>query len=312
MKIYNNNASDDSSSFNVNETRSQLESLISKNDNDRNEKQQEQEQEPCTVASLLAAVDSSSNTDKNNDNDNEAEDDLLVMVVSLPFSPPPVLTAADRDRRLTEIQLLQKLDSSFSNNNNDKDDNDDVAVSMLWDLWYGERGIVAKRRLEETNQLMGDPKNWKKCEQVLHEMIKEYGVYYYTEPVNRLATLYFLQGRLEESYKLCRVILQIKPWHFGALSGIVLVLKLLGKRREAHYWAEQCLPARVPPNPLRKEWVQRAVKAAQHDLKMAEQRAKESLGAPEEYYYNSSPSASFNNSADKSTTLENTEESDWQ
>jgi hypothetical protein len=314
-----NNPSDDS--FSVNEARSQLESLVSNSDS----KKVQQEEQTWTVASLLAAV-SARNTIDNDDND---DDD---MVVTLP-PPPPVLTAADREKRLTEIQLLLRLDSSSTDSDDSDDDedndNDNVAVNLLWDLWYGERGLNAKRRLEATNALMGDPSTWKMCEEELHEMIQEYGIYYYTEPLNRLATLYFLQGRLIDSYKLCRVILQIKPWHFGALSGIVLVLQQLGntnnkrKADEARKWAKQCLPqARVanisfPPfterngpasNPRRKEWVRNAVKAAQQALHLAEQRAKESLGEPEEYY---------NHSADKftTTTLENTEDAtsaDWQ
>jgi hypothetical protein len=326
-KNNSNNASDDAS-FNVNEARSQLESLIDKNDDTSKKLRQEQS---WTVASLLAAVSA------RNDNDNDKDD--YDMVVTLP-PPPPVLTAADRDRRLTEIHLLQRLDPSSSADDDDNDDenDDNVAVNLLWDLWYGERGIQAKRRLEETHQLMGisDAASLKKCEEILHEMIEQYGIYYYTEPLNRLATLYFLQGRHDESYKLCRIILQIKPWHFGALSGIVLVLwqqqqqQQLGssnkqrKKNEAQKWAEQCLPpARVasisfPPfterssgdgkpakNPRRKEWVTNAVKAAKEALQTAEQRAKESLGEPEEYYYYYS--------ADESI-LESTEDdsADWQ
>jgi hypothetical protein len=109
---------------------------------------------------------------------------------------------------------------------------------------------------------------------------------------------------MEWSYKLCQAILKVKPWHFGALSGIVQVCIGLGDRNAARLWAEKRLPTTIagtsfppfaatpgdddddgPVNPRREEWVERAVVNAKEFLKKAERDTKECyFGKPEDYY----------------------------
>lgn len=124
--------------------------------------------------------------------------------------PHPPLSTIERERRRVEVKLLKQLEYS------------DEATSGLWELWYSERGKEAKSVINEADRLIAeeDPSSWREAETMLVGLVEEFGIYF-VEPLNRLATLYFLRGRLEESYKLCRVILKIKPWHFGAASGIV-------------------------------------------------------------------------------------------
>ena len=196
--------------------------------------------------------------------------------------PPPPLTSAERDRRLVEIELLQALNDG------------DGPLQDLWDLWFSERGKTAKERLEQVDQFMAGGQVMV-AEKMLRQMIQEYGVYW-VEPINRLATLLYLSGRLEESYQLCLVVLHLRPYHFGALSGIVAVSIGLGKRDDARKWAEKRLPSRVastsfppfaedgPTNPRRKEWVQRAVKQAQTTLSHLEYQRQKDFGKPEKYY----------------------------
>ncbi|CAJ1948335.1 unnamed protein product [Cylindrotheca closterium] len=200
--------------------------------------------------------------------------------IELP-SPPP-LSTIERDRRNAEIQLLKELDVT------------DEASSELWKLWYSERGGTAKKKLEVVDSLMGNPKTWKMTETVLREIIDEYGIYF-VEPLNRLATLSYLQGKFDESYKLCLVILKVKPWHFGALSGIVQVCIGKGDRDGARDWAAKRLPNMVagdsfppfatdgPKNPRRKKWVDKQVAAAEKQLKKIEQETKRSFGKPDSY-----------------------------
>merc|ERR1740136_598138 len=118
-------------------------------------------------------------------------------LASLP--PPPPLSAIERDRRTTEIRILERLEDG------------DEASADLWSLWYSERGATARSVLDEADRLLGDPASWRDCEAKLKRLVDDYGVYF-VEPVNRLATLYYLQGRLDESYRLCQIILEIKPW----------------------------------------------------------------------------------------------------
>jgi hypothetical protein len=202
--------------------------------------------------------------------------------------PPPPLSTIERDRRLAEIDMLKALVDG------------DEASSQLWDLWYSERGAKALALLQQADQLMGDPTSWQECERILVALIDDYGIYF-VEPVNRLATLYYLQGRMEWSYKLCQAILKVKPWHFGALAGIVQVCIGLGDRNAARVWSEKRLPTTIagtsfppfaspddddgPVNPRREEWVERAVVQAKELLKKAERDIKERyFGKPEDYY----------------------------
>ena len=215
---------------------------------------------------------------------------------SLP--PPPPLSTIERDRRLVEIRLLECLI-----------DGDD-ALAELWDHWYSERGRTAKSLLEQTDGMFTDPSTWKECEINLLQLVDEYGIYF-VEPVNRLATLYYLQGKLEVSYKLCQIIVSIKPYHIGALSGIVQVALGLRDPVAARDWAILRLPSAVPGpdnfnfddereeadvqpvSPRRVDWVERAVATAKDLLDQAERRTQEDFfGKPETYYDNEASSSS--------------------
>ncbi|GAX21633.1 hypothetical protein FisN_29Hh070 [Fistulifera solaris] len=207
---------------------------------------------------------------------------LISPYYEITLPPPPPMTAMERDRRLAEIKIIQRL-------------TDEDATDDLWELWFNERGATARDGLKQADQLMSDPNTWKQCEMVLLNLLHKHGVYF-VEPVNRLATLYYLQGRYDQSFKLCQVVLELKPWHFGALSGIVAVCIGKGDREAARFWADRRLPNMVaassfPPfsdtgavNPRRKEWVERAVHDAAEALLAAEMRTAKSFGAPEDYY----------------------------
>jgi hypothetical protein len=237
--------------------------------------------------------------------------------------PMPPLSAVDRRRREVEISLLGRLRGG-----------DDV-LPDLWDLWYSERGPENHLTLLQFDRVVSDPRAWKKCETYLVALLNgrlllgeepdrrssnPTGIHF-VEAANCLATLYYLQGFLEDSYKLCRVVLHLKPWHVGALSGIVKVCFALGRPDEARMWAQRRLPtvssqsssatsssttdgtsdnnkkgaagggspsARervvVPDFPRRIEWCDRAVADARAMLNKAERSTVERLGRPEEYY----------------------------
>jgi len=192
---------------------------------------------------------------------------------SLP-NPPP-LSAIERERRNVEIRILRQLRTS------------DEPLFEIWNLWYGERGETAQRMLRETDQLLGDPNTWDECETRLLGLVGTYGLFF-VEPVNRLATLYFLQGKFQDSYKLCRIVLTLKPWHFGALSGIVQVCIRKGDLKRARVWAEKGMPtlesSGAEVGSTRAEWVEEAVGTADEMLERLEEVTQEILGRPEDYY----------------------------
>lgn len=184
----------------------------------------------------------------------------------------PLLTAISKERRVAELQLLSRLHDS------------DEAMDELWSLWFSERGPYAADELHDIEDLTAEgPRGWGEAEERLRDLIGEHGVYF-VEPVNRLATLLFLQGRLEESKELCATVLQVKPWHFGALSGIVMVCAGLGDPSSARQWAARRLPPIQPTgtNKRRHEWVARAVNDATKSLLEAEKRVKKAFGEPDE------------------------------
>lgn len=191
---------------------------------------------------------------------------------SLPDPPP--LSAIERERRTVEIQILKQLKTS------------DEALFDIWNLWYSERGVTAQRMLRETDELLGDPNTWDECEAKLLGLIKTHGIFF-VEPVNRLATLYFLKGKFQDSYKLCQIVLQLKPWHFGALSGIVQVCMRKGDLNGARLWAEKGMPTLQhgeEPGLPRAEWVDDAVVNAEDMFSRLENATRELLGRPEDYY----------------------------
>jgi hypothetical protein len=217
---------------------------------------------------------------------------------------PPPLSTIERDRRKVEIKLLKSLDVG------------DEGLGFLWDHWYSERGIKAKSLLEETDNMFTDPSSWVQCERNLIQLIDEYGIYF-VEPVNRLATLYFLQGKLPVSYKLCQLILSIKPYHIGALSGIVQVCINLRDPNEAREWAKKRLPSlgagdqqqQELESPRRIEWVEWAVVTAKEQLDESERRTqKDFFGAPDTNYDNCNNSNNDgnnnNNSINNNETLD--------
>jgi hypothetical protein len=185
---------------------------------------------------------------------------------------PPPLTAISKERKVAEIQLLSRLVDG------------DEGLDDLWSLWFSERGPHAARELRDIEELTGEgPRSWDEAEGRLQDLINEHGLYF-VEPVNRLATLMFLQGRLEESRSLCETVLAVKPWHFGACSGLVMVCASLGDPNAARQWASRRLPPIQPTgsNKRRHQWVERAVDDATTALFDAERRVKSAFGKPDE------------------------------
>jgi exonuclease VII small subunit len=194
---------------------------------------------------------------------------------------PPLLTAIARERYETEIQLLKSLVDS------------DDAISELWTLWYHSRGPAGAKALQVSDMLTAKgPEYWMQAEQTLQQLViadeeeqqEEVRPPLFVEAVNRLATLYYLQGRLPESKQMCEIVLAVKPWHFGAVSGIVMVCSLLKDNDGMMAWANQRMPPLPPPpnqnsnNMLqRKEWVDGMVQLAQTRLQEAEQRVQDSF-----------------------------------
>jgi hypothetical protein len=189
--------------------------------------------------------------------------------VNLPVRPP--LTTIERERRSAEIAILAHLS------------NGDDVLSDIWNLWFSERGPRAEALLRTADDLIdNDPEGWDEAEQILRALIEVHGVYF-TEPLNCLATLYLLQGKLNEALTLNQMVLAVKPWHPSALSHIVMVYAGLGENRLARKWAEFRLPKSTMIR-RRTRWVEKAVVDATILLHQSEKRLASSFGEPDKVW----------------------------
>jgi hypothetical protein len=171
---------------------------------------------------------------------------------------PPPLTTVMKQRRMQEIQLLKELEYS------------DDAIPSLWKLWSMEKGPPNAVLLLQAEQYMSTGE-FELAQQLLQSLIQTHGIHW-AEPMNKLATLYYMTGQHQKSKELCLLVLQVKPWHFGALSGIVLVCTAMKDVTGARFWADRRLPPMVPihtSGDRRSQWVQRAVQDAKERLDRA-------------------------------------------
>lgn len=193
------------------------------------------------------------------------------MKVDLELPSPPPLTTIERERRDMEIRLLTDLAKG------------DEALTDLWNHWFQERGPKAAARLWKTEEMIAEgPHRYNDAERILRRLLDDFGVHW-VEPISRLATLHLMQGRLKEAEELYMIVLAVKPWHIGGLSGIVMALAGQKKNQDATTWAARRLPAFTPGghNHRRIIWSQKAAKAAQDALFDAEERLKDLYGAPD-------------------------------
>jgi len=228
---------------------------------------------------------------------------------SSPSAPPiaaPAVPSPARRLREREIALLRDLAPPPASRTGDPFD-DGPAVAALWEFWFRERGesAAAELRACEADAYRmaasdflraksgarplpeNDPANrWAEVEDRMRDLARSHGIkgpagvsagaaggrvdaYSWVEPLNRLATLLFQRGRYEESARACRAILTERPWHFGALSGIVMCYRNLGENDKAdRVWAPRCMPRLDPVDNYRRrrDWVKRNVEDAERTL----------------------------------------------
>lgn len=221
---------------------------------------------------------------------------------------PRPLTALEVERRETEIELLRQLRHGNG------------ASQELWQLWYHEKGKEGAAQLQWVEHCMAalpgsggsstaasggsssssssadDGPRWEDAEITLFQLIRQHGTTW-VEPINRLATLYYIQGRIQEAEVLCHVVITLKPWHFGALSGLVAVYAARHELDQARHWAARRLPSWQPPssssqspfvvgtnsnnysnNMRRHQWVQEATRQARFRLQQQLQQGNEWWG----------------------------------
>ncbi|KAL7532367.1 hypothetical protein ACHAWF_004113 [Thalassiosira exigua] len=238
-----------------------------------------------------------------------------------------ILTTSRKQKLLREIELLKRLDPEHPENNSDHSDlqNQELVVQELWTLWYGERGPMNERRLRAIEETLVDPDIWPKAEKQYLSLIQEYcgssdgdsdasslNLSNWVEPANRLATLLFLMGKYEESKKWCDKILSAKPWHIGALSGVVMICMRMGDKAGVLQYSLQGLPNLTPQmRNARLKWVRQNVQFAEKNLLHSEEMNRKVYGVPDEVSakYDSSDESQITSRTEIETE---SDDSDWQ
>lgn len=101
-----------------------------------------------------------------------------------------------------------------------------LAISGLWECWLNEEGPAARRQIEKGIEFMnaGDPAS---ALELFNRLVKKYPRW--AEALNKQATALYLLGNARLSLKVCRLVVQLKPNHFGAWNGIALCAAQLEK-----------------------------------------------------------------------------------
>ncbi|HEY8965042.1 MAG TPA: tetratricopeptide repeat protein [Candidatus Methylacidiphilales bacterium] len=113
-----------------------------------------------------------------------------------------------------------------------------LAMRGLWECWLNEAGTKARREIERGIARI-DKADYAAAAEVFGKLIGAFPKW--AEPVNKLATVYYLEKRYAESLALCRQVVRLKPDHFGAWQGMALCAVQLGDWAAALEAARQSL-----------------------------------------------------------------------
>ncbi|MBD2425035.1 tetratricopeptide repeat protein [Phormidium sp. FACHB-1136] len=109
-------------------------------------------------------------------------------------------------------------------------DHREAATDQLWQLWFNQKGAQGFRNLQQSQALM-DKGYFTDAEALLSQVIADLPDF--AEAWNRRAVLYYLQDRYLEAIADCQRVIELIPYHFGALHGLGLCHAALGQYPQA-------------------------------------------------------------------------------
>ncbi|MEM9006712.1 MAG: tetratricopeptide repeat protein [Cyanobacteria bacterium P01_F01_bin.86] len=101
----------------------------------------------------------------------------------------------------------------------------DIATEALWRGWYTQKGAYGAQILVRS-QMMLEAGNFESAENLLTETVE--GLPDFAEAWNRRAVLYYVQERYWQSIADCEKVVELVPYHFGAIHGLGLCHANLG------------------------------------------------------------------------------------
>jgi tetratricopeptide (TPR) repeat protein len=101
----------------------------------------------------------------------------------------------------------------------------DRAASALWHLWFHQKGVYGAQQLMEAQSLLqtGHPD---KANALLNDIIQAQPDF--AEAWNRRAVLRYTQADYWQALADCHRVIELIPYHFGALHGLGLCHCALG------------------------------------------------------------------------------------
>jgi tetratricopeptide (TPR) repeat protein len=138
-----------------------------------------------------------------------------------------------------------------------------LATAGLWECWLNEEGPAARRRIDEGVRLMNGGQLEGALE-IFVELVKEFPRW--AEAHNKRATVLYLLGNARLSYQACKLVVDLKPNHFGAWNGMALCAAQLEKWKSALEAAQQALE------------LQPGAQANRDLIALAEQKLREESG----------------------------------
>jgi len=122
------------------------------------------------------------------------------------------------------------------------DDDADTVIPLLWNVWCSEKGMDAKREIKQCGAWInsGDPELLVQASQRLETLSAQFPNW--AEPYNRLATIQFHQKNFEAAQDIYEKALDLKPWHLGALNGMLMCHHMAGDADGTASWARRAIP----------------------------------------------------------------------
>jgi len=176
------------------------------------------------------------------------------------LKPGPLPITANVHRlRTMELTLLETLRDS------------DQAIDPLVELWVKERRNAAEALF---HMIQSPHHDLEREEEMLRQMMDDYGEDGWVEPHGRLAVILFMKGEYLEVLDLCDYVLYHKPWHFEVAQLLGVTFLRVGDFVSALKVTRECVlpPMRHPKR--RKQWVDRMTSIAKERLTMAENIGK--------------------------------------
>jgi tetratricopeptide (TPR) repeat protein len=121
-----------------------------------------------------------------------------------------------------DIMRAKKLDFMFTNLKTVNNEQNALRIEhAIWQLWFSPDNLVLAQMMQ-TVMATREAGNYKEAITLLNDLITKYPDY--SEGWNQRATIHYLMGNFDASVLDVAQTLKLEPRHFGALSGLAVML----------------------------------------------------------------------------------------